>query len=295
MIITRTPFRISFFGGGTDYPGWYQENGGAVLATTVDKYCYISCRYLPPFFEHKTRVAWSQTEHVKSHDEIIHPAVRATLKFLGIKDGLEIHHDGDLPARTGLGSSSAFTVGFLHALHALKRRMPTRRQLVFEAIEIERNLLNESGGIQDQVVTAFGGLNRVSFSPNGEFSVDPLILNRDRLSELQNHLMLCFTGLSRSSSEIAKEQSENIFRKGKELAQMFEMVEEAVSILKGPSDLVEFGKLLDESWKIKRSLSDKVSSLRVDQLYEVALEAGAVGGKLLGAGGGGFMLLFSPP
>lgn len=295
MIICRTPFRISFFGGGTDYPGWYLENGGAVLATTIDKYCYISCRYLPPFFDHKTRVAWSKTEHVKSHDEIDHPAVRATLKFLGIEDGLEIHHDGDLPARTGLGSSSSFTVGLLHALHALKRRMPTKRQLALEAIEIERNLLKEDGGVQDQVVTAFGGLNRVSFSGQSDFCVDPIILERNRLSEFQSHLMLYFTGLARSSSEIAREQTENLAQNKKGLSRIFEMVTESVSILKGRLDLKEFGKLLDESWRIKRNLSHKVSSSKVDQVYEAACEAGALGGKLLGAGGGGFMLLFAAP
>ncbi len=295
MIISRTPFRVSFFGGGTDYFDWYEENEGAVLATTINKYCYISCRYLPPFFEHKTRVAWSNVEHVKSHDEIKHPSVRAVLQFLKINDGLEIHHDGDLPARAGLGSSSTFTVGLLHALHGLQRSMPTKRQLALEAIEIERNILKETGGIQDQVATSFGGFNKIGFMRGSDFSVRPIIMDRARLTDLQSHLMLYFTGFSRSSSEIAKKQVDNIHKRKKELNRMFHMVDEAIAILTGRGDLTELGLLLDESWKIKRTFSEKVSTEGVDQIYQAALEAGAIGGKLLGAGGGGFLLLFARP
>ena len=295
MIISRTPFRISFFGGGTDYPRWFNENGGAVLATTIDKYCYLTCRLLPPFFEHKTRIAYSHVELVRSHDEIKHPAVWAALKYLKIEEGLEIHHDGDLPARTGLGSSSAFTVGILHALHGLQRSMPTKRQLAYEAIHLERDLLKETGGIQDQVVTAFGGFNKIEFSAENEFSIHPVIMDRNRLLELQDHLMLFFTGFARSSSEISKEQFENIPKKKSELARLFEIVEEAIALLSGNCDMTEFGTLLHESWKVKRTLSLKISSSEVYDAYEAATETGSFGGKILGAGGGGFLLLFARP
>lgn len=295
MIISRTPFRISFFGGGTDYPRWFRENGGSVLVTTIDKYCYLTCRILPPFFNHKTRIAYSYVELVQSHDEIKHPAVRAALKHLQINEGLEIHHDGDLPARTGLGSSSAFTVGLLHALHGLRRTMPSKRELAAEAIYIERELLKETGGFQDQVATAFGGFNRIDFSSESDFSVSPVILDRERLLHLQDHLMLYFTGFSRNSYEVAQEQFENIPRKKSELGRMGGMVEEAIRLLSGDCDLTEFGNLLNESWKIKRTLSSQITNSEVEQIYEAALEAGAQGGKLLGAGGGGFLLLFARP
>ena len=295
MIISRTPFRISFFGGGTDYPRWFRENGGSVLVTTIDKYCYLTCRILPPFFAHKTRIAYSHVELVQSHDEIKHPAVWAVLKHLQVQEGLEIHHDGDLPARTGLGSSSAFTVGLLHALRGLRRTMPSKRELAAEAIYIERDLLKETGGLQDQVATAFGGFNRIDFFSENDFSVRPVILDRERLLHLQDHLMLYFTGFSRNSYEVAQEQFENIPRKKIELVRMGEMVDEAITLLSGEGDLVEFGTLLHESWKIKRSLSSQISTSEVEEIYEAAREAGAEGGKLLGAGGGGFLLLFARP
>lgn len=295
MIISRTPFRISFFGGGTDYPVWYEENGGAVLATSIDKYCYISCRYLPPFFEHKTRLVYSKIENIKDHEEIQHPSVRAILRDMGIGDGLEIHHDGDLPARTGIGSSSSFTVGLLHCLFALKRLMPSRMQLAREAIRVERGLLSESVGSQDQVTAAFGGFNKVSFSREGEIHLQPVILERDRLEYFQSHLMLYFTGFSRFASEIAGDQIRNTHRKKPELAAMGAMVDRALEILAGREDLGEFGKLLGESWSLKRNLSDRIATPEIDNIYETALAAGALGGKLLGAGGGGFMLLFARP
>ncbi len=295
MIISRTPYRISFFGGGTDYPGWYRKNGGAVLVSTIDKYCYISCRALPPFFEHKTRVAYSKIECVRRNDEIKHPAAWAALKYLGVEEGLEIHHDGDLPARSGLGSSSAFTVGLLHAVHGLQRKMPTKMQLAREAIKIEREILEETGGVQDQVATAFGGFNKIDFARDGEFSIQPVILDRARLLEFQSHLMLYFTGLSRNSHEIAKHQVANLSKKNKELSQMFDMVEEALSVLMGRGRLVEFGKILHENWRLKRTLSKRISTGHVDEIYQQALRSGAVGGKLLGAGGGGFLLLFACP
>ena len=295
MIISRTPFRMSFFGGGTDYPVWFREHGGAVLCSTINKYCYISCRYLPPFFKHKSRIAYSFVEMVESNDAIQHPAVRETLKYLGIKEGVEIHHDGDLPARTGLGSSSSFSVGLLHTLYALKQIMPTRMQLATEAIYVEQNLLKENVGCQDQVAAAFGGFSKIEFLPSRDIRVNPVIISPERLGKFQKHLVLYFTGFSRIASEIAKDQIEITAKKNQELIRMREMVDEGLGILCGRGDLAAFGKLLDENWKIKRSLTSKISTPKIDEIYEVACGAGAIGGKLLGAGGGGFMLLFVKP
>jgi D-glycero-alpha-D-manno-heptose-7-phosphate kinase len=295
MIISKTPFRISFFGGGTDYPSWYREHCGAVLTTTIDKYCYISCRYLPPFFEHKHRVVYSKIENVKNIDEIEHPSAREILRFMDVKEGIEIHHDGDLPARAGLGSSSSFTVGLLNSLYALKGLMPTKTKLAKEAIHIEQNILKENVGSQDQVEVAFGGLNKINFTTDDEFQVEPVTIKKEKSQLLQEHLMLYFTGLSRYASEIAKDQIKNTAIKKKELTTMHEMVHEALKVLTGKSDICEFGKLLDESWKIKRSLTDKISTKFIDEIYETAHSSGAIGGKLLGAGGGGFMLFFARP
>ncbi|MFC1982110.1 kinase [Chloroflexota bacterium] len=295
MIISRTPFRISFFGGGTDYPVWYRENGGSVLGTSIDKYCYITCRCLPPFFEHKHRIVYSQTELVRDISEIRHPAVRAILRFMEITEGMEIHHDGDLPARTGLGSSSSFTVGVLHALYTLKEVTPSRMQLAREAIHVEQNIMKENVGSQDQVLTAFGGLSRVDFSGEDNIDIKHIAIKPKRLESLQNHLMLFFTGFSRTASEIAGEQIKQTPNKKRELTEMHHMVDEAINILNGKGDLVEFGKLLHESWQLKRSLTSKVSTPYTDFLYETALHAGATGGKLLGAGGGGFILFFVKP
>ncbi|HNV85629.1 MAG TPA: kinase [Candidatus Omnitrophota bacterium] len=295
MIICRTPYRISFFGGGTDYPAWYEKHGGCVLSTTIDKYCYLSCRFLPPFFEHKSRIVYSKVELVKSRDEIQHPAVREALKFMGIEEGVEIHHDGDLPARTGTGSSSSFSVGLLHALYGLKEIMPTKKQLALDAIHIERDVLKENVGSQDQVAAAFGGLNKINFKPDGTFTVEPVILNGERLEDFQNHLMLFFTGFSRTASEIAKKKIENIEKKNEDLASMRQMVERGLGILGGGNDLSDFGKLLHESWMLKRSLAEGVTTPEIDQIYEAGLNAGAIGGKLIGAGGGGFILFFAKP
>ncbi|MFC1984897.1 kinase [Chloroflexota bacterium] len=295
MIISRTPFRISFFGGGTDYPVWYRENSGAVLGTTIDKYCYITCRCLPPFFEHKYRVVYSQAELVRDIDEIRHPAVRETLRFMKIAEGMEIHHDGDLPARTGLGSSSSFTVGLLHALYALKGTIPAKMQLAREAICIEQDILKENVGSQDQVLAAFGGLSRVDFNGEYDIEIKGITIKPERVESLQNHLMLFFTGLSRTASEIASEQIKQTPNNKRELTEMHRMVDAAISILNGDNDLSDFGRLLHESWQLKRSLTDKISTPYTDFLYETATRAGATGGKLLGAGGGGFMLFFVKP
>ena len=294
MIISRTPFRVSFFGGGTDYDGWFRENKGAVLATTIDKYCYITCRYLPPFFEHKSRIIYSKIEHAHGIDDIDHPSVREVLRFLKINDGIEIHHDGDLPARTGLGSSSAFTVGLLNSLYALKGKMTTKEQLAREAIHIEQDMIKENVGCQDQTLAAYGGFNYIEFGGSNHLLVRQMTLPPEKSNALQNHLMLFFTGFARTASRIARHQIKNIPNKKSELARMYEMVHEAVAILNG-KDLSAFGKLLDESWKLKRTLSEKVSTSHIDELYAAARRAGALGGKLLGAGGGGFILLFVEP
>ena len=295
MIITRTPLRVSFFGGGTDYPAWFREHGGAVLATTIDKYLYLHCRYLPPFFDFKSRIVWSKIEQVQQPSEIAHPAIRGILEWLKIGEGVEIHHHGDLPARTGLGSSSAFSVGLLHALHALRGELVSKRKLAEEAIFVEQQVLQENVGVQDQIQSAFGGMNRIDIRTDGSFEVTPLVVRADRLAGLQKHLLLLYTGLSRTASEIAAEQVATVGAKTAELKAMREMVDQGEKILVGTGDLRDFGRLLDESWKLKRSLSSKIAPGFVNEIYEVARQAGADGGKLLGAGGGGFMLIFVTP
>jgi D-glycero-alpha-D-manno-heptose-7-phosphate kinase len=295
MIISRTPFRVSFFGGGTDYPDWFHEHGGAVLATTIDKYCYISVRELPPFFDHRFRVVYSIVENVQEVADIAHPAVRAVLQRLEVDRGLEIHHDGDLPARSGLGSSSAFTVGLLRAVHALRGRHTSKEALASEAIHVEHCMLREPVGLQDQISAAFGGFNHIHFRPDGTYDVEPMILPRERLAALEDHLLLVFTGISRLAPAVAQTVIDNLKNRTGELKAMQEMVHRAIELLASPGDIVEFGRLLDESWRLKRRLSDRVSNAEVDALYETATRAGAIGGKLLGAGGGGFVLLFVRP
>ena len=295
MIISRTPFRISFFGGGTDYPGWYRHHGGAVLAASIDKYCYLTCRYLPPFFEHRIRLVYRKIETCKTIDEIAHPVVRAALKHLDFQRGLELHHDGDLPARSGMGSSSAFAVGLLHALHALGGHMRTKMQLAQESIHIEQDLVGETVGSQDQVLAAFGGLRYVQFYTDGKITADPVPLPGKRLAELQAHLMLFYTGIARTASDVARTYVTNIGAQRRQLDSMRRMVEESVDILVSGMDLQPFGQLLHEAWQTKRSLSPQVSTARIDELYERARRAGAAGGKLTGAGGGGFLLFFVPP
>ncbi|MEO6898183.1 MAG: kinase, partial [Caldimonas sp.] len=258
--------------------------------------CYITCRHLPPFFEFKHRIVYSLIENVKHWDEIRHPAVRAVLEWANQEQGLEIHHDGDLPARSGLGSSSSFTVGLVHALAAMKGRYVAKDDLARDAIHIEQDLIKENVGSQDQVAAAYGGFNRIEFERCGRFQVSPVIIPRRRIDELQSHLMLCFTGLSRIASEVAQDQIANIRRREHELNRMKAMVEEAVKILHSPSaSIEEFGELLHESWTCKKELSTKVSTAAIDELYAAALDAGATGGKILGAGGGGFLLLFVKP
>lgn len=295
MIISRTPFRISFFGGGTDYPVWYKENGGVVLATSIDKYCYISVRYLPPFFDYKSRAVYSKMEVVNNISDFKHPSIRECMRFMDIKDGLEIHHDGDLPARTGLGSSSSFTVGFLNALYALKGKMVSKMKLALDSIYVEQEMIKESVGSQDQIIAAYGGFNLIEFGGIEHVKVYPLTIKEEKLRLLQDHLMLFFTGFSRTASEIAQEQINNISNKKKELGMMYQIVRAATDILNGESSIIEFGKLMHENWKLKKSLSNKISTPIIDQIYDTAVSSGAVGGKLLGAGGGGFILFFVRP
>jgi D-glycero-alpha-D-manno-heptose-7-phosphate kinase len=296
MIISRTPFRISFFGGGTDYPNWYQKHGGSVLAATINKYCYLTCRYLPPFFEHRYRVVYSQNEYCMTIDQIAHPSARETLRLLKIDRGVEIHHDGDLPARSGMGSSSSFTVGLLHALHALKGNIASKEQLSREAIHLEQGILKENVGAQDQVMAAHGGFNHVTFMTNGEIVVRPLPLSMARLRELNDNLILVYTGIQRTASNVAESYIGDMERQFRQMRALKSLVEDGMNVLFSErADIKTFGELLHEAWVVKRSLSQKVSNPEVDALYEEARSAGAVGGKLLGAGGGGFLLLFAPP
>jgi len=296
MIISRTPFRVSFFGGGTDYPAWYREHAGAVLSAAINKYCYITCRYLPPFFDYKYRIRYFQREEASRIDEIQHPSVRECLIFSGLDKGIDIVHHADLPARSGLGSSSTFTVGLLHALCALKHEMPTKRELAINAIRIEQDRIGESVGSQDQTAAAFGGLNRIDFGGVNEISVQPMILQPSKLQQLEKSLMLFFTGHSRTASEIAGEQIKKIPDKKNKLHQMMQLVDEAIRILQEKGDVLDdFGRLLNEQWLIKREMSISISNDEINAIYTAGINAGALGGKLLGAGGGGFMLFFVKP
>lgn len=296
MIITRTPFRISFFGGGTDYPAYYRENGGAVLSTSINKYCYIVCRKLPPFFEFRYRLRYSKMELAQSVDQIQHLSIRECIKFMGIADGLEISHTGDIPAMSGIGSSSAFTVGLLHALYALKGEMVTKRRLAFDAVNVEQNLIGEHVGSQDQTTAAFGGLNKIEFGGNDGIFVQPVTISQEKLQYLQDCMLLYFTGFSRCASDIAADQIKEMPKRLKELGAMQEMVDEALNILNGRAESIsDFGRLLHESWMLKRTLSGKITNSEIDELYSLARGAGAIGGKLCGAGGGGFILFFVEP
>lgn len=299
MFISRTPYRISFFGGGTDYPAWFLKNGGAVLSTTIDKYCYINCRVYPPYFssEIKHRIVWRHVENVASINDILHPAVREGLRFMDFDDttGLEIHHQADLPARTGIGSSSAFAVGLIHALSGLQGQLIEKHELALKAIELEQKVLKENVGCQDQVATAYGGLNNIRFHQNGEITVHPITISNKRKEELQSKLLLYFTGASRSASSIAADVIANIGNKKDILQQMQNYVDEAISIICGTGDLDDFGLLLHENWMLKRQQSNLISNSNIDHIYQTALNNGALGGKLLGAGSSGFMIFYVPP
>jgi D-glycero-alpha-D-manno-heptose-7-phosphate kinase len=275
---------------------WYREHGGAVLATTIDKSCYITCRWLPPFFEYHSRVSYSRVENVSANAAIEHPAVRGCLQLLGIEEGIEVHHVADLPARTGLGTSSAFTVGLLHGLYALRNQMRDKHSLAMEAITVEQEILKEAVGAQDQVSAAYGGFNRINFNTDGSVDANRILLPGARLEELEAHLALYFTGFSRIASEIAREQLRQTPNKTRELDAMRALVDEAEAIVTNPKcPITDFGRLLNQSWNIKRTLTQKITNPAIDEIYDAGLSAGALGGKLLGAGGGGFMLFFVPP
>jgi D-glycero-alpha-D-manno-heptose-7-phosphate kinase len=293
LIITQTPFRISFFGGGTDYTPYYEQYGGAVISTTIDKFGNIILRRLPQYFDYKILIRYSHNETVNSIDEIDHPSVKACMQYMNL-DCLSISYDADIPAKAGVGSSSAFTVGLLNAMHALKGEYIDKIALGKEAIYIEQGVIGENVGAQDQMAAAYGGLNIMEFSSD-DIAVRPVIISKERKKLLKDNLLLVYTGLSRIASEIANEQIKNTPNKITELKQMHDMVYEAEKILTGNGNLNEFGMLLNESWKLKRSLTGKISNETIDTLYDKALQNGAIGGKLLGAGGGGFFLFFVPP
>lgn len=293
MIITQTPFRMSFFGGGTDFPVFFNEHGGAVLSTTFDKYCYVNVRHLPRFFEYSTHLTYSREEKVSSLEQIQHPAIRNAMQWLDMHE-IRLVYDSDLPARTGLGTSSSFAVGMLEAFYALKGQYADKRKLADDAIHLERVLCAEAGGIQDQIAASFGGLNRIDFSADG-YSVKPLIISPERKRMLNDNLMLFFTGFSRFSSDIQKDTEKSMKDKTSQLLEMYKLVDEAEKILTNKNAyLDEFGRLLDYTWNLKRGISSGISTGSIDEQYDKAKKAGAIGGKLLGAGGGGFLLFYVP-
>ncbi len=291
MLITRTPFRVSFFGGGTDYQEYFNEYGGSVLSTTIDKYCYLSMRQMPPFFDYKNQFTYSKIERFNEPQEVQHPLVRAALEYIPT-DRIQIAYDADLPACSGIGSSSAFAVGLLQSLHAIKNEYPDRMELAKEAIHLERTMCNEVGGVQDQLAAAFGGLNRINFTSDG-FEIKPIGLYKERRENFQSNLMLMFTGFTHFSSEIAQAQKSNMPMILSQLHEMKDMVNVAEKILID-GDIDDFGRLLDHTWQLKRTLSNRITNNEIDEMYEKAMKNGALGGKLLGAGGGGFMLLYVP-
>ena len=294
MIITKTPFRMSFFGGGTDMENYFKEYGGAVLSTTFDKYCYVNVRHLPRFFDYTTELTYSKIERVSDAEEIKHPAIRNAMKMLDMQE-IRLTYEADLPARSGLGTSSSFAVGMLNAFYALKGKYADKRKLADDAIYLERVLCNEAGGWQDQIAAAFGGLNRIDFNSDG-YEVHPVIISPNRKQRLNDNLMLFFTGFTRFSAEI--QESNNVAAKDKtqQLKEMYQLVDDAEKILtEENASLAEFGKMLDHTWRLKRQTGAKVSTDSIDGLYEKAMQNGALGGKLLGAGGGGFLLFYVEP
>ncbi len=295
MIITRTPFRLSFFGGGTDYRPYFSEHGGLVIGTTFQRYCYISCRSLPPFFDYKTRIVYSKTELVQSNDDIQHPAIRGALSFLKIRDGVEVHHDGDLPARSGLGSSSTFTVGLLLALHAMRHELPTKIKLADEAIKVEQDVIHENVGIQDQILAAHGGFRVIQIERNGDYNAASFILPPEYMQALEEHVLLGFTGVTRNATDLAGQQMKTIESGKSRMSEIHDIAKDALTLLNRRADILEIGSLLDKSWRLKRTLAPGVSNGEIDDLYETARKAGAYGGKLLGAGGGGFVAFLAPP
>lgn len=295
MIITKTPFRMSFFGGGTDMEEYFIENGGAVLSTTFDKYCYVNVRHLPRFFDYSTEISYSKTERVTDVNDIKHPAIREAMKMLDMHE-IRLTYEADLPARSGLGTSSSFAVGMLNAFYSLKGKYASKKKLADEAIFLERVLCKEAGGWQDQIAASFGGFNRINFGPDG-YEVHPIIISQNRKKQLNDNLMMFFTGFTRFSSEVQKANAASSPVDKKEmLMRMYKLVDEAEEILvNSDRDLDDFGRLLDVTWKLKRQTGGSISTNSIDKLYEQGIEAGALGGKLLGAGGGGFLVFYVQP
>ena len=297
MIITRTPYRLSFFGGGTDYNSWFEKNNGLIIGSSFQKYCWITIRKLPPFFSHKTRFSYSQVEEVLNNTDLRHPGARSCLDYLNIKDGFEIHHDGDLPARSGIGSSSSFTAGFLLALHSYKREIISKRKLAEEAIYVEQKIEKQSVGIQDQIFASYGGMQIISMGPDKDFSVSPLVLPPEYKKEFSSHILLAFSGVSRFASDSAKKQIEQIQqgRVDNQLNEIYSIAQDALGLFGKNADFKEYGRLFDTSWKLKRSLTDSITNNSIDEIYEIAMRNGAYGGRLIGAGEGGFLMFFAPP
>lgn len=295
MIITKTPFRMSFFGGGTDMESFFRENGGAVLSTTFDKYCYVNVRHLPRFFDYSTELAYSTTERVTNVDDVKHPAIRNAMKMLDMHE-IRLTYEADLPARSGLGTSSSFAVGMLNAFYALKGKYADKKRLADEAIYLERVLCEEAGGWQDQIAAAFGGMNRIEFNKDGTYDVRPVIIHPERKNRLNDNLLMFFTGFTRFSSDMQKANAVGYKEKVKQLQEMYKLVDEAQKILEDKhSDLDDFGRLLDTTWRLKRQTGGAITTNSIDTLYERGINAGALGGKLLGAGGGGFLVFYVQP
>ena len=293
MIISRTPYRVSFFGGGTDYPKWYLKNGGEVLSSTINKYLYVSIRDLPPFFNHKFRLVYSKIEMVKNYNRITHGVVREGLRLIngGHHKGYEIHYDGDMPARSGLGSSSSFVVGFLNALYNHLGKKISSQKLAEEAINLEQKILSETVGSQDQIAASFGGFNSIKFSKNGKFKIKRILYSQKDLQNFSKNFLMVFTGINRTAKFVADTYVNKLNKKKQDLNEILDQVKLAKSLIK-KKNFEDFGKLLHETWKIKKMLSPSVSNEIIDKIYDDGLKNGAIGGKLLGAGGGGFLLFY---
>jgi D-glycero-alpha-D-manno-heptose-7-phosphate kinase len=294
MIITKTPFRMSFFGGGTDMENYFRENGGAVLSTTFDKYCYVNVRHLPRFFDYTTELSYSKTERVKDVSAIEHPAIREAMKMLDMHE-IRLTYEADLPARSGLGTSSSFAVGMLNAFYALKGKYADKKKLADDAIYLERVLCNESGGWQDQIAASFGGFNRINFNADG-YEVLPIIISPQRKQQLNDNLLMFFTGFTRFSSDIQNANNVSAEEKRNQLKEMYLLVDEAEKVLTdAKADLDDFGRLLDHTWRLKKQTGSAISTGNIDAFYDKGIKAGALGGKLLGAGGGGFLVFYVQP
>ncbi len=293
MIISKTPYRISLFGGGTDYPDWFNKNNGQVISFTIDKYCYISCRYLPPFFKHNLRIVYRRQEQVSKVDELKHPSVKAVLKYLNVKNNIELHYNGDLPSRSGIGSSSAFTVGLLNALSKYKKLNFSNKTLAEKSIFVEQKIIGEVVGSQDQVSVAYGGFNNIKFYKKNKFKVLKLNASTNILNNLNKNLMLFHTGRFRIAENVSKKYVHDLKKKEIQMFKMYNMVFDAMKLIKS-GDLDNLGKMLHETWELKKQMSDFISNTAIDQIYNTGIENGALGGKLLGAGSGGFILFYVP-